>query len=294
MNAVETSGLCKVYGSQRALDAVNLQVPGGSVLGLVGPNGAGKTTLLSILAGLRQPTSGSVTIVADHQSIATLPDTPQFEPWLTGREVVDLARALVAPSLPQARVDEVLQAAGLADDRDRRVGGYSRGMLQRLGLAATLVGAPELLLLDEPASALDPAGRREVLDLIAELRGHATVILSSHILADVQEVADRVAILRSGRLVFEGSLGELLTGKTQPAYQVRVRPPLEPATVALKSQPWVTDVAQRGLDVLSVRVSSLDEAERSLTRVLAGVQARVVSLRPEAPDLEEVFLEVTS
>lgn len=122
--------------------------------------------------------------------MAVPPDTPQFDAWLTGREVAALAARLAGTANGAARAAEVLRDAGLADAADRRVGGYSRGMLQRLGIAATLVGEPEVLLLDEPASALDPAGRREVLDLIAHLRGRATVVLSSHILADVQEVCD--------------------------------------------------------------------------------------------------------
>jgi ABC-type multidrug transport system ATPase subunit len=152
----------------------------------------------------------SIHIGVTRRRTALLPDTSQFEPWLTGREVVALARRLVAPDEPEESLDGVLRDAGLAEAASRRVCGYSRGMLQRLGLAATVVGRPELLLLDEPASALDPAGRREVLDLISRLRGHATVVLSSHILADVQEVCDAVGILRAGRLLYQGPLETLL------------------------------------------------------------------------------------
>lgn len=176
---IRTDGLTKRYGSNLALESVDLDVPDGSVYGLVGPNGAGKTTLLGILAGLRRASEGSVDIAADPKAVAVLPDAPRFDPWLTGREVVDLARHLTAPDSPADRVDEVLGEAGLSDAADRTVGGYSRGMLQRLGVACTLVGSPRLVLLDEPASALDPLGRREVLDLIARMRGSATVLFSS-------------------------------------------------------------------------------------------------------------------
>jgi ABC-2 type transport system ATP-binding protein len=157
---LETQGLVRRYGTHVALDGVDLAVPAGSVYGLVGPNGAGKTTLLAVLAGLRKQSSGSIHLTVPRHAVAVLPDTPQFDPWLTGREVVSLARHLVAPGLPEERVDRVLVDAGLAEAAGRRVGGYSRGMLQRLGIAATVVTEPELLLLDEPASALDPAGRR--------------------------------------------------------------------------------------------------------------------------------------
>ena len=190
--------------------------------------------------------------------MALLPDTPQFDPWLTGREVVALARNSSRRERPADRIDEVLHDAGLGDAAGRRVGGYSRGMLQRLGIASTVIGEPDLLLLDEPASALDPAGRREVLDLIAHLRGRATVVLSSHILADVQEVCDTVAILRAGRLMFQGPLESLLVGRAVPAYRVRLRPPVEPVAECLRGQEWITGVERLGEDGLRVAVRSLD------------------------------------
>jgi ABC-2 type transport system ATP-binding protein len=223
--------------------------------------------------------------------VALLPDTPQFDPWLTGREVVELARGLMGVA---ADPDRVLADAGLADAADRRVGGYSRGMLQRLGLAATIVGEPEVLLLDEPASALDPAGRREVLDLIARMRGHATVILSSHILGDVQEVCDTVGVLRAGRLLFQGPIANLLVGRAVPAYRIKLRPPTDGVAAALRALPWVTGVEPDGPDTLRCNVSSLAEAESRLPGALAEAGARVVSLAPLAPDLEDVFLELTS
>jgi ABC-2 type transport system ATP-binding protein len=314
---VETTALTKRYGAHTALDGVDLAVPTGSVYGLVGPNGAGKTTLLALLAGLRKPTAGELRIGVPRQKVALLPDTPQFDPWLTGREVVELAQTLTGAdgrsassragadgrsASSRARADgraaadsgQVLADAGLTDAADRRVGGYSRGMLQRLGLAATTIGAPDLLLLDEPASALDPAGRREVLDLIARMRGHASVILSSHILGDVQEVCDTVGVLRAGRLLFQGPIANLLVGRAVPAYRVQVRPPSEQVAGALRGQPWVTGVEADGPDVLRVTVSSLADAEARLVGALAQAGARVVSLAPLAPDLEDVFLELTS
>jgi ABC-2 type transport system ATP-binding protein len=167
-------------------------------------------------------------------------------------------------------------------------------MLQRLGIAATVVGEPELLLLDEPASALDPAGRREVLDLIDHLRGRATVVLSSHILADVQEVCDTVAILRAGRLLFQGPLKSLLVGRAVPAYVVRLRPPVEPVAAYLRGHEWITAVELAGEERLRIAVRSMAEAELGLAKAFADCGARVVSLAPQAADLEDVFLELTS
>jgi ABC-2 type transport system ATP-binding protein len=289
---IRTQGLAKQYGATLALNDINLNVGSGSVYGLVGPNGAGKTTLLGILSDLRTSTAGTVEIATEH--IAVLPDTPDFDPWLTAREVVDLARELGDDSSSPARVGELLELTGIAEAADRAVGGFSRGMLQRLGLAATLVGSPELVLLDEPCSALDPLGRREVLDLIARLRGDATVVFSSHILADVQEVCDTVGILRQGSLIFEGALDDLLVGNAVPRYLVRLRAPLAPVITALQQMDWVREVVVLDPEQIRITASGLDAAETQLVPALASVGAHVVSLAPDAPTLEDVFLEVVS
>ena len=288
---IETRGLVKRYGSVTALDGVDLAVARGAVYGLVGRNGAGKTTLLGILAGLRSPTSGSVAIAVSRGDVAVLPDTPRFDPWLTGREVVSLAAHLTSGDA--ARVEAVIAEAGLADDLDRAVRGYSRGMLQRLGVACTVVGSPQVVLLDEPASALDPLGRREVLDLIGRLRGSATVLFSSHILGDVQEVCDTVGILDEGNLVFQGPLEDLLVGSAVPRYLVRCRPPIEPVMASLRDRLWVVGVDPVDGDRFSVMVASLDDAEVRLARALAEAGARVISFAPEAVTLEQAFLELT-
>jgi ABC-2 type transport system ATP-binding protein len=291
---LETVDLTKKYGTHTALNSVNLAIPRGSVYGLVGPNGAGKTTLLAILTGLRRPTSGEVRNHAGRGKVALLPDTPQFDPWLTGREIVDLARNLVAPHVPATRVDEALHDAGLTEAAGRRVGGYSRGMLQRLGIAATVVGEPELLLLDEPASALDPAGRREVLNLIDQLRGRVTVLMSSHILVDVQEVCDTLTIMRRGEVLFQGPMDSALFGRSVPDYRVHLRGDVEPVVAALRAADWVGEVEVTGPGQLRVNVHSQDEAERNLAAALVAADARVISMTPDSVDLEAIFLELTS
>lgn len=291
--AVRTRSLHKVYGDHTALAGVDLEVATGSVYGLVGPNGSGKTTLFSIITGLRHASGGQVHVRADRGRVALVPDTPEFDGWLTAWECVDLARQLSAPDLPDRRVDEALARTGLADAAQRRVGGFSRGMKQRLGLATAVVSDPELLILDEPASALDPAGRREVLDLVAGFRGHVTVLFSSHILGDVQEICDTVGILRAGELLFEGTISTLLQGRAAPAYAIRLRSPLDPVVGRLRAADWVASVEVRASDLLSVGVSSVEHAERQLAGLLAAAEARVVSIVPEQADLESVFLELT-
>lgn len=290
---IRTEGLVKRYGSTVAVDGVDLAVEEGSVYGLVGPNGAGKTTLLGLLAGLRRPDGGAIHIGAGRGEMGVLPDTPRFDPWLTGREVVALSLHLMRDEVDETRVEAVLAEAGIADAADRAVAGYSRGMLQRLGVAATVVSSPRLVLLDEPASALDPLGRREVLDLVSRMRASATVLFSSHILGDVQEVCDTVGILDQGRLLFQGPLAELLVGSAVPSYLVRCRPPVEPVMAALAALDWVEAVERRGADELAVSVGSLDDAERRLAPALAAAGARIVSFGPEAVSLERAFLELT-
>lgn len=289
--AIATRGLTKTYGAHAALDGVDLAVPRGVIYGLIGPNGAGKTTLLSILAGLRRPSGGSVELAVPRQAMGVLVDTPQFESWLTAREVTDLARHLTAPHLSGDRVDAVLDEVGLVEARDRRVGGFSRGMLQRLGLAACLVGDPEVLLLDEPSSALDPSGRREVLDLVGRLAQAKTVVLSTHILSDVQQVADHVGVIDRGQLRYQGSLAELLR-RTSSVYAVHVRHADEGLVAELARQPWVVEANEPARGRLRLVVSDATAAERAIPGLLADHHAELAAFYP-ATDLETAFLELT-
>jgi ABC-2 type transport system ATP-binding protein len=290
---VTTSGLTKDYGGN-GLFSVDLAVPLGCVYGLVGLNGAGKTTLLSILAGTRRPGAGSVDVAVDRRRIAVCPDVPDFDGWLTAREVVDLARGLVAPELGDDAVESALRAAGLADSAERRVGGLSRGMVQRLGLACALVSDPELLILDEPTSALDPVGRADMLDLVAAMRGQRTVIFSSHILADVQRVAGHVGILRAGRLLYQGPARDLIDTYLSPRWLIRIAGNVEPVAAALASAAWATTVEAAGPGVLRVDAISMEAGERGIPAVIAACGARQVSCEPAAADLESAFLALTS
>jgi ABC-2 type transport system ATP-binding protein len=288
---IATRGLTKRYGDTVALDRVDLAVPRGATYGLIGPNGAGKTTMLSILAGLRHPTAGELELGVERRRLAVLVDTPLFEPWLTAREVVDLARHLVAPGGVRDDVDRALVEVGLADAADRRCGGFSRGMLQRLGLATCLVGDPEVLLLDEPSSALDPAGRREVLDLIGRLARSTTVILSTHILADVQQVCDVVGVIDHGRLRYQGPIAELLA-RTSSAYDLHVRGDPAALIEGLRRAGWVRSVAEQAPGRLRFITDDANHAERALPRLVADSGLALVSCHP-ATDLETAFLELT-
>ena len=289
---VTTCGLTKDYGGTGLFD-VDLVVPRGCVYGLVGMNGAGKTTLLSLLSGLRRPDRGTVTMAVDRIRVAVCPDVPEFDGWLTAYEAVDLARSLVAPVVGREAVAIALGTAGLADAADRRIGGFSRGMVQRVGLACALVGEPEVLILDEPTSALDPAGRAEILSLLAAMRGNRTVIVSSHILADVQRIADQVGILRDGRLLYQGATQTLIDTYLTPTWLLRIAGDMAPVIAAMASQHWVISVESAGSDTIRVDATSIEAGERGIPGVIARCDARQVSCEPAAADLESAFLALT-
>ncbi|MEX3505486.1 ABC transporter ATP-binding protein [Corynebacterium sp. LK2510] len=223
--AVATRDLSKSFGKHRVLNSINLQVPKGSCYGFVGANGAGKTTTLRILAGLAAASSGSATVLGAERGklpvkpvpgVSYLPDVPQISPWLGAKDaLITLARLSgITPDLAAERSGELLNLVNL-DRAPGRVGSFSRGMKQRLGIAAALISAPKLLLIDEPTSALDPIGRADVLALLRELAGDVTIIFSSHILTDVANVSTHVGILHHGNLLAQGPLEELLAQQTK-------------------------------------------------------------------------------
>jgi ABC-2 type transport system ATP-binding protein len=290
--AVTTSGLTRDYGGV-GLFGVDLVVPRGCVYGLVGMNGAGKTTLLSLLSGLKRPDSGTVSLEVSRLRVAVCPDVAEFDRWLTAHEVVDLAGALTDPGGSREAVAAALAAVGLADSASRQVGGFSRGMVQRLGLACALVGEPELLIMDEPTSALDPAGRSEMLAIVAAMRGARTVIFSSHILDDVQRISDQVGILRDGRLIYQGGTQDLIDTYLTPSWLVRIAGDTAPVIAAAAAQPWAVAVAPAGPGTVRIDATSIEEGERGIPAVIAACGARQVFCEPAAADLESAFLALT-
>jgi ABC-2 type transport system ATP-binding protein len=289
---VTTTGLTRDYGGV-GLFGVDLAVPRGSVYGLVGMNGAGKTTLLSLLSGLRKPDRGRITLAIERNRVAVCPDVSEFDGWLTAYEAVDLARRLTAPGTGADAVTAALAGAGLTDAGGRPVGGLSRGLVQRVGLACALVGDPELLILDEPTSALDPAGRTELLGQVAAMRGRRTVIFSSHILADVQRIADQVGILRDGRLLYQGSTRELIDTYLTPRWLVRIASDTAPVLAAAAAQPWVTRAEAEGTDAIRIDAASIEAGERGIPALIAACNARQVSCQPVDADLESAFLTLS-
>ena len=299
--ALATRGLTKRYGRQVDLDGLDLRVPTGTVYGFLGPNGAGKTTTMRILTGLIRPDSGTVELLGrpfgrrDRRvlfSVGALIEAPSFYPFLSGRENLRALAAAGAP-VPRGRVDEVLALVSLSDRAGDRVSGYSMGMRQRLGIAAALLSDPTLLLLDEPANGLDPAGivgMRETLRALAA-QGR-TILVSSHILSEVEHLADVVGIIARGRLVREGPIASLLAREGE--VRIRVGPDEVTTAVGVLERLLGSGAARpddaRGSGWLVARCDPARGAE--LNRQLAG--ADVYAMRIEAgTTLESLFLELT-
>ena len=301
---IRVENLVKSYGQVRALDGLNLRVEEGKVYGFLGPNGAGKTTTLRILSGLARPDAGQAWIMEQpvafgsaplRKSIGVLPEEPAFYAWMTPRE---LLRDLTAPlyGMPPAeaarQTAELLERVGLSSAADRRIGGFSRGMRQRLGLAQALVHQPSILLLDEPVSALDPAGRKEVLELIDSLRRQATVLLSTHILADVERVCDVVGIIHHGRLVIEAERESLLERYGVPVIEVESEGALQAWSEQAGSLPGVEQVSLAN-HTARLRVKDAATSLPAVLQSIIGQGLPVTRVEIVRPSLEDVFLRLT-
>ena len=301
--AIELRGLTKRFGDAIALDGVDLVVRPGMVFGFLGRNGAGKTTTLRILSGLARPTAGTAHVLGHDVERATdavrarigfLPDVPGFYPWMTAREYLEFAGRLFGldKATLDARATALLEMAGLASVTTR-VGGFSRGMKQRLGIAQALINAPSLLMLDEPTSALDPIGRREVLEMVASLRGRTTVFFSTHILADVERVCDAVAILERGRVVASAGVAELTARATANHLIVEVEDSVAAAAVAgaLAGRAWLKSIETDGR-ALHLAVSDLPSAQREIPAAIAAAGMALRRFEIGETSLEDVFVEL--
>ena len=294
---VAARGLVKRYGEVVAVDGVDLTVEPGDVYGYLGPNGAGKTTVLRMLLGLIMPTAGEVRLfgsdpIADGaralDGVAGFVEAPRFYPYLTGRKNLELLAALDGGGAA-SRIDEALDVVELTDRQRHRVGGYSHGMRQRLGVAAALIRDPRLLLLDEPATGLDPAGMRDMRALVARLSlAGTTVLLSSHLLAEVEELCNRVAIVRKGRIVFEGALDDL---RHTAGSEWRLRTTDDERALAVIGGRRGIEGVQR--DPLEVRFEATEEAATELSIALVQAGLGIRALAPHAATLEDLFFRLT-
>ncbi|MGA9346901.1 MAG: ABC transporter ATP-binding protein [Nocardioidaceae bacterium] len=296
--AIELRGLRKEFGHVVALDGIDLTVSTGSVYGYLGPNGAGKTTSLRIMLGLIRPTSGSAQLfgrdpqvdgVAALDGVAGFVENPAFYPYLSGRRNLQLLADLDGGD-GHDRIDEVLDVVDLADRSNDRLGGYSQGMRQRLGLAGALLRRPKLLLLDEPTNGLDPAGMRDMRALIADLASTGlTVLLSSHLMVEVEQLCTELAVIAHGRIRFAGTLPELRARHGGSGYRLRVTDP----GLALSACADLRDARVSVSDTGDLLVDADADAAARITVRLGRAGVGIYAMTLDSPSLESLFFDLT-
>jgi ABC-2 type transport system ATP-binding protein len=293
---LQVRGLVKRYGELTAVGGVDLTVQSGDVYGYLGPNGAGKTTSLRMMLGLIRPTAGSVRLfgrdpmesVHALQGVAGFVEAPTFYPYLSARRNLEMLAAYDGDGAPE-RIDAALDTVELSGRQRDRVGGYSHGMRQRLGIAASLLRDPKLLLLDEPATGLDPAGMRDMRLLIHRLAGQGmTVLLSSHLLNEVEDVCNRVAIVRAGKIVYEGEIAALKRG-AGTRYWLQTTDD-ERALAVCRAQPGIADVT---IDHGRITFTADDAAAGVLSQALVESGALIRAMAPQTVTLEDLFFSLT-
>ena len=293
--ALETIELRKEYGDRVVVQGLNLRVERGEIFGFLGPNGAGKTTSIKMLMGLVQPTAGSANILGHplgdlraRAHIGFLPEQFRFHEWMRADEFLDFHAQLggVPAAQRQKRIPEVIAEVGLASRQEQRLRSFSKGMLQRIGLAQALINDPELIFLDEPTSALDPIGRRDVRDIIHGLKARGvTIFLNSHLLSEIEQVCDRVAILDQGRVVREGPLEQLLHQRLE--LELEARPVTPRLLTAL--EPLCRELRADG-DRLWATVDRRDQIPRVAAAIIAS-GAELFLLQSRSLSLEDLFVE---
>jgi len=305
---IQTRGLSKSFGDVQALQALDLRVPKHSIVGFLGPNGAGKSTTIKLLLGLIRPTAGSGTVFGMdivresteiRKRVGYLPQAPRFYDEMTAREVLRFTAHFFFSAPKEAiehRIDEMLDLVGLSSKADRATKGFSGGERQRLGIAQAQINDPDLLILDEPAAALDPMGRMAVLQIMEQLRQRTTIFYSTHILDDVQRVSDRVVILNHGQLVAQGPIETLLHSDDGIVYSLLLQGDTVDAYARLEAQPWVSGVHSEPVNGhVRWRVAVTDErvAQAQLLRlVLDSDGVDVLDFGREELELENVFVQL--
>ncbi|NLM46542.1 MAG: ABC transporter ATP-binding protein [Firmicutes bacterium] len=303
MGILEINQLHKRFGQHEVLKGLEMDVPEHSIFGLVGQNGAGKTTTMKIILGLLKPDSGSVTVCGEkvaygetktNRHIGFLPDVPEFYGYMTAREYLKLCGEITGLSQTKTKVrsEELLELVGLKNEK-KRIGSFSRGMKQRLGIAQALLNEPKLLICDEPTSSLDPIGRKEILDILLAAKGKTTVLFSTHILSDVERICDRIAVLHGGKLALYGTLAEVKQRHRYNGFVLEFEN-VETAAIFAKSKelqhPSISTT--RSGNTVTVLLTGCDLDGHFFLDVLA--QKRIVPLKFVAlePTLESLFLEV--
>ena len=292
MICLQVEQLTKQFGTHTVVDSVSFKLQENSSTALIGPNGAGKTTTLSMLRGLLTPSTGSIVMpgVKDIRTeIGFLPQYPQFFSWMTALEFVEMSAKLSGVPKKDAKIKakKMLEFVGLGDALNKKTGTFSGGMRQRLGIAQAIVHSPKLLLLDEPVSALDPVGRRDMMDLLKQLQETTTILYSTHILNDAEQMTDQVLFLREGKLVEQGSLTEVRARYDEPKIQIDFTSAMDAENFAKSAQ----NVSVKGSTVL-LTVANNEPSMQHVIERLSTQKLDVIKVERVTTSLEEIFMKV--
>ncbi len=300
MALLKVDHLRKTFGKTEAVKDISFTIERGRCVALLGPNGAGKTTTLSMLAGLLQPTSGQIQFIDLNsgdirQHIGYLPQSPAFYNWMSGKEFLEYVGKLANMNTSQLRrrVEEVLQLVGLYDALNRKIGAYSGGMKQRLGIAQALIHQPKLLILDEPVSALDPIGRREMIEMIKQIKQETTILFSTHVLHDAEEVSEDVMIMNQGEIILSGELKDLVRSSEQPIIHIEGEGNMQKWVHSFLGLPSVDRIDCEG-DLVRAFLSDLSLGRSEVLKVIIQENIPIRKIELATTTLEDLFLKVVS
>ncbi len=300
MSVIKTNAITKNFKTVTAVNSLSINVAEGSIYGFLGPNGAGKTTTIKMLTGFLKPDEGDFEIMGKKvdfgdtrymKSIGFLPDVPSYYKYMTGREFLEMCTHFQKGDA--SGIPELLKKTGLSKAANRKLGAYSRGMKQRLGIAQALVNDPEILILDEPVSALDPMGRKDVLDMLAALKGAKTIFFSTHILSDVERICDYAAIINEGKLILEGSIDEIAGLGGSGRIILEVDSDSVKLAESIAGAPWVLDFSRDG-NTYSISPSDDIDAGREIPSLLASAGVSLIKYEHADPTLEDIFVKVVN
>jgi ABC-2 type transport system ATP-binding protein len=303
MNVLAIEGLSKSYGTQKVIDNLGFSVPEGAIFGFIGQNGAGKTTTMKMVIGLLKPDSGSISVCGEtvsygqtktNRHIGYLPDVPEFYTYMSPLEYLALCGEIAGLTNKEikSRSNELMALVGLEGVK-KRIGGFSRGMKQRLGIAQALLSRPRLLICDEPTSALDPVGRKEILDILSKIKGSTTVIFSTHILSDVERICDHVAVLHKGGIAVNGTLSEIkaLHGRDSLLLEFMSTEDVKKFTSCEMIVPLLDHAEIREKEII-LQGADMEHIQRSAIAALAQTGLCPSKMEIMEPSLENLFLEL--